>query len=778
MEQQTNSQQSIFDFVFKAPLRGLGVAVVFLVAIAFSIKNLREPDLWWQIRTGEWILENHQIPKQDVFSFTYGGAEWINVKWGSEVLLAFITKISGPECVFLLQALVSCLIVFFLLKAADIRHKTQDTKTLAALFSVLLSLVAIEYRIIGRPEMFSHLLSVVFLFFLLRERTSPSRKIFWLIPLQIIWANLHEAFGVGIVLTAIFTAGAWIEYFLAKKKWLVGDDTNKGVALQLPKQISLVLLLQTASVIVNPNGVKLLLRPLQILGQVYENKYTTELFDYTMPEYWQWNVYWAIGLLTIGAVGTFIYFRTHKTKSNRLKLFVEEFGVGYLLTLVAFFYLAATAYRNIVFLVLISFPLFVFGFNFLFSKLISSAKSVTAFSLFFALSSLLLYASIVTNKYYELTNSRDRFGLEVLSTFNPSGAANFVQQQKLSGNCFSDYLTSSYLLWKLQPEFKTFIDLRDLDVFPTDFFSTFAEAVTFPDAFEKQDSLYRFKYVVLFRPQFALLHNYLFNESNFTLAYADAVACVYTRKKSAQDSSQVIFQPAAPIENSWLAKATNKLLNPFYSSFDYNTTDNNLLAASYYIGVGKANAAESFAMKSAAGGAEAYKGKEMLGQVYYKKALAATTAEAKTNLLFAAQNFYQQSIAENDAYASAQLGLGAVFFQQQNYKAALEKFERAIELDKLNLTAYNFAAECCKYFINQNSSQSPEYVEQCIQLYRQSDKLNPENPTILLNLGVLYFRKNDCDNTKKYLSRVVNFEGLSDADRTLAKDCLRKCGSM
>ncbi len=768
---QQNTQTPAFDFFFKAPFRGLGVTLVFLIAIAFSIKNLREPDLWWQIRTGEWILENLQVPKQDIFSFTHNGTEWINVKWGSEVLYALISKVSGPECVFILQAIVSCLIIHFLFKLAkQFQGSNAEPRSETAVFAVLTSLIAIEYRIIGRPEMFSHLFSVVFLYLLWREQKSPSNKTYLLVPLQVIWANLHEAFGVGIVLTTIFVVGSWIEYFLLQRKLISGKS-------ELPKKISLLLVLQLAAVVVNPNGIKLLLRPLQILGQVYENKYTTELFDYTMPEYWQWNVYWSIGLLGVGIAGTTLYFLTQKKKQNRFRLFVEEFGVGYLLAFVAFFYLAATAYRNIVFLVLISFPLLVFGLSFLLTKAITSKKT-SAPSLFLVFGSLLLYFSIITNKYYTITSSRDRFGLEVLSINNPSGAAGFVQQQKLTGNCFSDYLTSSYLLWKLQPEFKTYIDLRDLDVFPVDFFSTFAEAVTFPNAFEKQDTAHHFNYVVLFRPQFASLHNYLFNESDFKLAYADAVACVYTRKKSPEDSSSITFSSTQQIANSTLATAVNKLLNPLYSPFDYKTTDNNLLAAAYFVGVGKIDIAEGFAIKSASGSVDAYKGKEMLGQIYYKRALTASSTETKTQFLFTAQSFYQQSIQQNEAYASAQVGLGAVLFQQQNYKMALEKFELAIKLDKFNLTAYNFAAECCKYFINQNSSESRQYVEQCIRLYKHSDKLNPDNPTILLNLGVLYFRKSDCDNTKEYLNRVANFEGLSDADRTLAKDCLRKCGSM
>jgi len=83
--------------VKKFRLDKLTLIFCYLIAFALSIKNFREPDLWWQIRTGEWILQNHSVPRVDVFSYTMQGAEWINIKWGFEVLAAIVSKLTGPE---------------------------------------------------------------------------------------------------------------------------------------------------------------------------------------------------------------------------------------------------------------------------------------------------------------------------------------------------------------------------------------------------------------------------------------------------------------------------------------------------------------------------------------------------------------------------------------------------------------------------------------------------------------------------------------------------------
>src|SRR4051812_23036012 len=94
--------------------RKIGIAFCYLIAIALSIKSFREPDLWWQIRTGQWILQHSAVPHRDVFSYTFNGAAWINIKWGFEVVTAMVSSSLGPESVFIIQALISCLILFFL----------------------------------------------------------------------------------------------------------------------------------------------------------------------------------------------------------------------------------------------------------------------------------------------------------------------------------------------------------------------------------------------------------------------------------------------------------------------------------------------------------------------------------------------------------------------------------------------------------------------------------------------------------------------------------------
>ena len=75
------------------------------------------------------------VPKQDVFSYTYQGVDWLNVKWGFEVLQAKTAAFFGAEFLFLPQVIANLLMLFFLLKTTQLfarkNHIEQNILALA-----------------------------------------------------------------------------------------------------------------------------------------------------------------------------------------------------------------------------------------------------------------------------------------------------------------------------------------------------------------------------------------------------------------------------------------------------------------------------------------------------------------------------------------------------------------------------------------------------------------------------------------------------------------------
>ena len=743
-----------------------------LVAVALSIRSFREPDLWWQIRTGQWIIEHHQVPKSDVFSFTMNGTEWINIKWGFEVIAAFLAGSLGPESVFLLQALVNCLLLFFLLKLSLLYYRKrgfehpygQKTFLLAGIISFLLVMVGTEYRMIGRPEMISHLMTILFLYLLEKDKYQPSRNLFLLIPLQLLWANLHEAFGIGIVLLCIYTASAWVEKLLIKTDYT-----------QL-KRLILATICSTAAVALNPNGVKLLLRPFNIMSQVYSNKYTTELLDFTTSEWWKKEAFIGLAVSLISIISILSTKKNVKKNEGYFFRIITWFNNPYLLTLLAFLYLGLSAYRNLAFLSLISFPVLHIS---LFSWMQKRFSKLNLFEQFAIPLSVLLpvifYVGIVTDYYYKFTNSRDRFGLEVLSINNPVGAAGFIQENNLGNKkCFSDYLTSSYLLWKLQPDFKTYIDLRDLDIFPPAFFTDFLRDANSPVDFHLLDSIQKFDYAVIFRPQFEQLHAYLYNDSIYALKYVDAVAAIY--EKTDLFTREDIFTPCKPVKAGTFATVVNKVLNPLYHPFDYSTVENDYIAGNYYLTVGRFDLVRQRAAALLQNMRTAYKGNELIAQVYFRSSIHETDDSVKNVLLSSAEDAYRESLRDNKNYAPSLLGLGSVHFAGKNYTAAIRDFTECLDEDKDNYQAHLSIAQCYRELMNISTTRKEEYRRELLRHFLKANSLSPGNPMIEANIGFVYFQMNDCDHATRYLSRVSGEKSLNAEDQLAVQNCLRQCG--
>src|SRR6185369_4559302 len=70
-------------------------AVAICTALAWVPKVLGDPDTYWHIAAGEWILDHRQIPLVDPFSYTFAGQPWTAHEWLSEVLLALAFRAGG-----------------------------------------------------------------------------------------------------------------------------------------------------------------------------------------------------------------------------------------------------------------------------------------------------------------------------------------------------------------------------------------------------------------------------------------------------------------------------------------------------------------------------------------------------------------------------------------------------------------------------------------------------------------------------------------------------------
>ena len=181
------------------PLCGLlplwvGIAIYALFLLAGN-RLLIDPDTMWQITVGQWIIDHRTVPTSDVYSFTMRGQPWISTQWLSQVLYAKAYSLAGWSGPVVLAA-TAIAATFALLTKFLARRLAEST----ALVFVAAALALTVPHLLARPHVLALPVMVAWAAGLIAaadRRTAPS---FWLLPLMMLWANLHGGFVFGLML--------------------------------------------------------------------------------------------------------------------------------------------------------------------------------------------------------------------------------------------------------------------------------------------------------------------------------------------------------------------------------------------------------------------------------------------------------------------------------------------------------------------------------------------------------------------------------------------------
>ena len=55
----------------------------------------RDPGTFWHVVVGENIISTRQVPREDLYSFTFHGQPWISDYWLAEIAMATIHRMAG-----------------------------------------------------------------------------------------------------------------------------------------------------------------------------------------------------------------------------------------------------------------------------------------------------------------------------------------------------------------------------------------------------------------------------------------------------------------------------------------------------------------------------------------------------------------------------------------------------------------------------------------------------------------------------------------------------------
>ena len=181
---------------------------------------LVDADVGWHIRTGEYILDHHSVPRTDLYSFSKPGAPWYAWEWLTDVLDAVLFRMAGLKGVVLTAGILIVLFATILMR----RIVDAGAHLFAALLVTLLSVGSASMHFLARPHVFTLVLLSVSMAIIEADRrgaeadrrgANPAR-IWWLVPITLLWTNLHGGFLILVALLGLATLGAAIEAWMKK----------------------------------------------------------------------------------------------------------------------------------------------------------------------------------------------------------------------------------------------------------------------------------------------------------------------------------------------------------------------------------------------------------------------------------------------------------------------------------------------------------------------------------------------------------------------------------
>jgi hypothetical protein len=270
-------------------MRGLGVFRVFwekiwaglfliiaVIAAAFQAGHaFLEGDTFWHIKTGQWILENRVIPLHDPFSWSANGNPWTAHEWLWDLAAGWAWNTAGKWGLWALMLIGIALFAFALWL---ILRRISTPLTASVLTGVVLIIVPTFWC--ARPHVLATGLFAVWIALLIFGRERPG-ILYWLIPVAVLWANVHSSvlLGVGFIIVALLCG------FLEK------DSPKYRRTLLLVFGISLL------AVCLTPQGIKIYSYVVQVTSHSGMMNYISE---WQSPNFH--NTYMLPFLIMIGIV--------------------------------------------------------------------------------------------------------------------------------------------------------------------------------------------------------------------------------------------------------------------------------------------------------------------------------------------------------------------------------------------------------------------------------------------------------------------------------------------
>ncbi|MCX6356974.1 MAG: tetratricopeptide repeat protein [Candidatus Aureabacteria bacterium] len=725
--------------------------LILLIAAIFccAITKILGLDIWWHMAVGKYLLHTRSFPTRDVFSFT-GGA-WDNKEWLFGIFVYLIHRLGGVDLMTIAKALLFTA-TFVVLYVVSVKRSGNHYLSLGV---VLLAALACRIRLAFRPELVSYLAMAVLLLFLYEYFQGRRRALCFFPLIMLLWVNFHPLAFVGLIILAIYLAGALVARLMPdvarKNGWRVLAGRELGF-------LALILVATCIAFICNPISTHRFFSPYELLTT--HSAFLSTLTEVKPLPIFRFPAFAGVVLLSVFTLVMFM-------------ATMEPFDT---MILVVFGLFSVSMARNAPLLPICAAPIIACQFGRLFTVLTPDIAAALArwrraadTAIVVAFAAILVWAC-----------AQPDFGLGYSGLLYPEGAVRYVLENNPPGQMFNIYDWGGYQIWTLYPRYLVFMDGRGPDVYGPELWAEYETVELGRDGWDKVLDRYGVNLILIstgnkLHPLIARLDS----SPSWRLVYWDFPSMVFLRnipanrrlidayEYKALDTKEPNFKYLVPAVEVQIMSE----LHDYMKQHPDSLGGCNLLAMSYLRRGRIDEAIGEFARVNAIN-PKTPKINYNIAMLYSQKgetekALAAYEKELVIDPKFPpaynnvgrilyergeyekAAKYFKKAIKIDPNYYLAINNLGLIHMEQGQVKEAIAEFKRALEIDpKYEGSMRNLAlaeemaqkpAETCnrlgQLFYSQNSLDHAE------KQFKMAITHNPKYTVAIGNLGVVYLRK-------------------------------------
>ena len=174
------------------------IVVFWLAVVVASLPQQVVQDSWLALASGREVAQ-HGLPHSDALTSWTTGHNWVDQQWLGQLFYYGVSVLGGIRAVLITHVAILTATVAIGLHAA----RRLGASAASVVIGGLLALSAAPWGMQMRTQDLGELLFVAVLALLATDARVPSRRVFLVTPLLVIWANVHGSVILGSVLVGV-----------------------------------------------------------------------------------------------------------------------------------------------------------------------------------------------------------------------------------------------------------------------------------------------------------------------------------------------------------------------------------------------------------------------------------------------------------------------------------------------------------------------------------------------------------------------------------------------